>query len=253
MNMPFAHPPADDDRRLREYILGMSSEEDTERLDEASIADDAVAARLRAVEDDLVDAYVRGRLNGQTLDRFQRWYLLSPRRRDKVAFARSFALAVEYAAATEPAAARPRLRGVWQLTAVAALLVAVCAGLVLQMARTNRPTSDMQPAIALVLTPQTRSVGPVPALRLPPGATRVTFELRLDGSPSSRYQIGLRDPAVNRVVWRSGWTPAVNAALTISLPATVFRPQHYSLDLFTRDDAADDDVAASYAFEIASP
>jgi hypothetical protein len=81
----------------------------------------------------------------------------------------------------------------------------------------------------------------------------VQFELRLDGAAPERYQVGLRDPAVNRIVWRSDWMHAVGPSVTVSLPATLLRAQHYSLDLFTRDGAADEDVAASYAFEIASP
>ena len=56
--------------------------EDAERLDEASIVDDEIAARLRMVEHDLVDAYVRGRLTGDTLARFESHYLASPRRRE---------------------------------------------------------------------------------------------------------------------------------------------------------------------------
>jgi hypothetical protein len=48
---------------------------------------DGLAALLCIVEDDLVDAYVRGRLSGEMLERFESFYLESPYRRAKVRFA----------------------------------------------------------------------------------------------------------------------------------------------------------------------
>ena len=68
-------------------MLGLLPDEATERLDEASIADDEVAARLRSVETDLIDSYVRGQLAGATLERFESYYLSSPRRRENVRLA----------------------------------------------------------------------------------------------------------------------------------------------------------------------
>src|SRR4029453_16539452 len=79
---------ARDDDELVRYFLGELSDEDTERLDERSLADDDFAARLRLVEDDLVDAYAAGRLAGERLKRFESFYLASPRRREKTAFAK---------------------------------------------------------------------------------------------------------------------------------------------------------------------
>jgi hypothetical protein len=78
--------PADEQFLVR-YLLGELSEQEAERLDELSIADDEFAWRLRAAEDDLVDAYVRGELSGETLERFRTVYLVSPQRRQKVGFA----------------------------------------------------------------------------------------------------------------------------------------------------------------------
>jgi len=60
---------------------------ETEELDELSVADDEFAARLQSLENDLVDAYVRGELSGKTLENFDSHYLASPRRRAKVLIA----------------------------------------------------------------------------------------------------------------------------------------------------------------------
>jgi len=83
------------DERLVRYLLGLLPPAETERLDEASIADDDTAARLRAVEYDLVDAYARGALPPAKRSAFASRYLASPRRRGQVTAAREFLRAVE--------------------------------------------------------------------------------------------------------------------------------------------------------------
>lgn len=80
-----------DEQKIISYLLGVLSEIEAERLDELSLSDDAFAARFGVVENDLVDAYVRGELSGDTLERFNRHYLASPLRREKVNFAQTFA------------------------------------------------------------------------------------------------------------------------------------------------------------------
>lgn len=77
-----------EDGELECYLLGLLPEEDTERVEELSIVDDEVASRLRVLEDDLVDAYVRGDLASDVKARFEAYYLLTERRRQKVEFAR---------------------------------------------------------------------------------------------------------------------------------------------------------------------
>jgi hypothetical protein len=97
--MPVPFESGYDDQQLVRYLLELLPDEDRDRLDEASIADDELAARLRVVEDDLVDSYVSGTLTGDLRARFESRYLLSPRRREQVQFAGSFLHAVDRAAA----------------------------------------------------------------------------------------------------------------------------------------------------------
>src|SRR5204863_1190188 len=89
------------DESLERYLLGLLPEAETERMDELSFTDDAFAQALKAVEKDLVDAYVQGELSGVNLEQFKTVYLASPLRRDNVQFARAFqALAARGADAT---------------------------------------------------------------------------------------------------------------------------------------------------------
>jgi hypothetical protein len=77
-------------RYLRDYLLGTLQDEKAEITDGAVVADDDAASLLCIVEDDLVDAYARGRLRGEVLERFESFYLASPRRRAKARFAACF-------------------------------------------------------------------------------------------------------------------------------------------------------------------
>ena len=52
-----------DDRALTRYLLGQLAGEEADRLDELAIVDDEVAWRVREIENDLVDAYVRRMLD----------------------------------------------------------------------------------------------------------------------------------------------------------------------------------------------
>ena len=77
------------DEVLIDYLLGTLSENETERLDELSVADDEVGWRLQAIENDLVDAYVAGQLSGVRLEQFRSYYLSSAVRRQRTEFART--------------------------------------------------------------------------------------------------------------------------------------------------------------------
>ena len=93
-----------EDHTLTRYLLGALPAEETERLDELSIADDEIAARLDCIENDLVDAYAHGELTGEKLKQFESFYLTSPTRREKVQLAQALR-ARERSAATAPSVA----------------------------------------------------------------------------------------------------------------------------------------------------
>jgi len=120
------HASQADDQVLVRYLLGTLPEDAAERLDEASIGDDEFVARLRVVEQDLIDDYVRHSLRQDTAARFEACYLASPRRRLRVRAAEVFLAAVDGAAVQADAERKPpagsRFR--WQLAAAAILIVA---------------------------------------------------------------------------------------------------------------------------------
>jgi hypothetical protein len=125
--MPSPDKPRYDDQLVVQYLLGSVCGEDAARLDELSIANDEFAERLRAVEDDLVDAFVRGELSGNSLDRFQSHYLASPYRREKVRFAESLLALCDRAPAasrqTQPSARSWPSFPAWTFSAAACVML----------------------------------------------------------------------------------------------------------------------------------
>jgi hypothetical protein len=309
VGMSVRYEPDPEDQQLVRYLLNLLPEEETERLDELTMVDDEAASRLRTVENDLVDAYVRGALAGDLLARFESHYLDSPRRRENVRLASSFSRAVDRAgsrAASEvesgaeseiessatPRFAQDRRLGParvatrWTMfparfreTLAAAAVLLIVAGAawlfdtvsprsgvnpardqgVATVPRSgdrelSEQPADRSPATPLALLPQTRAVGSMPTRVVPPGADGLAFELRLESSDFPLYQVRLRDPATNLIVWRSGWAAATSRDHQVSVgavvPASLLKPQHYSFDLAGRGTAGNAEVVGSYTFQI---
>jgi Tfp pilus assembly protein PilN len=101
--MPVSDNPLDveQQQQLTKYLLGLVPESEAEQIDEASIADDEIASRLRVAEDDLVDDYIRGKLATEWREAFELRYLASQRRRNNVQFIGAFLRAVDGDASTE--------------------------------------------------------------------------------------------------------------------------------------------------------
>lgn len=74
---------------LIEYILGGLSEVERERIEEQYFVNNEIWEKLRAVEDDLIDCYVRGELPPQQREQFEKYFLASPNKRRRVEFART--------------------------------------------------------------------------------------------------------------------------------------------------------------------
>ena len=80
-----------DESVIKAYLTGTLSKEDTERLDELSVTDDLFADLLTMVENDLVDAYVRGELTESSAERLKSEYLTTRSGRQKLGFAQALA------------------------------------------------------------------------------------------------------------------------------------------------------------------
>jgi hypothetical protein len=150
--MPTMTGEADDQQRLVAYLLGSLPDDAAERLDELSVTDAAFADALVVAEHDLIDAYIRGELNGETLERFRSHYLASPFRREKVELARALgvfadsqrAAVVRGQPATPSRTPRPRPSLRWVLAAAASALLVLGSWLALENTRLRNQVREIE-------------------------------------------------------------------------------------------------------------
>jgi hypothetical protein len=107
---------------------------------------------------------------------------------------------------------------------------------------------------AFILVPPTRGVAALPVISLRPGIDYVVLQLPLESNGFPAYRALLRDPAMNRIIWRSrplnahpsGGAPTVS----VGLPADVLKAGRYSLELAGVAANSGDTAVASYPFRV---
>ncbi len=219
---------------IRRYLLGGLSVRERARFEECYFKSDDLFEKMEMVEDELIDAYVRGQLSESECRLFEENYLSSERRRDKVQTAREL---LEYAAKAElpalitPIATRFRFR---QLALLAGSLL--FAGIVGWRLNTlyhsrrsgppggNRPLSlsgshvpPAQPSpIALLLRSSGRGTngGGSNLLTIPPGEYPILLEVYPQDMSSTRFSVELFQRG--RSLW-SQVIPATGQGLILKL------------------------------------
>ena len=251
-------------------------ESEANSLEELYFADRESFEQIWAVENDLVDDYVAGRLTSEDRGCFEGHYLASPRHREGVAVARALHAAARKA---------PRPRAVpgpgWRLAA--ALLLSLTAGWLWRsrsmdvhrtaerhaQAPTSVPSLSPDPVpptfrptviLAFALSPTlVRGESPQPQLRVAPGTDEILLQLERDGGEASGERGQLLTAAVRTVEGESRWKgPAKVAAdaakpnllATVRLPAARLPPGDYILTLSTTE-SGEETALHRYYFRVA--
>jgi len=257
------------DDTLVRYALGLLPEDEMQRLDESSIADDEFAQRLAATEHELIDAYIAGELPEDYRQRFETVFAASPGARARIRFAKALA-------ARAPV---ERRRPAWYpaLAAAAVLVLALGGYLLLQTGRGVQPapTSQTQSAPAanplpapaapaanpaapamfsFVLAPPTRSAANPPPIALRGGNALVEVRMQLEGDDFAEYDATLKDAAGVRTLWRSGRVtaegPANRRVVPIRIPGNLLTPRRHILELRGLPASGAAQIVGSYPFRI---
>jgi anti-sigma-K factor RskA len=79
--------PKDTHSLIVDYLLGRLSETELERFERSYLANEDLFNELQEVEEELIDDYASGALTAELRVSFEKYFLRSPERRDKLAFA----------------------------------------------------------------------------------------------------------------------------------------------------------------------
>ena len=235
-------PTAPSDQALVRYVLGGLTDEESERLDQLSVVDADFSARLRGIEHDLADAYVRGELPPADREQWERRYLGSRHGRQDLRVAQALL-------ARERRRSTPLLRAgfTWGLAAAATLLIAsviayfsvvhrslpapASASIAPAAGQPAMPRARLLHVVALTLSPMTRSLSDAPTLDVPAGTDQVRLTLKLEPNDFERDEVAVKDLNANGIVFRASDLHASGSAdaqtLVVSMPASTFRSHRY--------------------------
>ena len=99
---------------IAQYLLGELSEEQQIEIEDRAFADQKYRASIMAVENDLIDEYVRNELSGAERQRFEKKFLASAERRKRVEFARALAGVVSEHTVSKKIVARESQSTTWR-------------------------------------------------------------------------------------------------------------------------------------------
>jgi hypothetical protein len=105
------------DEAISRFLLRQLPDAESDAIEAKFFTDAEYFERICEVENQLVDRYIRGRLSPRERELFERNYLITPARRQKVAFAKSLTRAtaqVQTAAAREVSESREKTVSRWQ-------------------------------------------------------------------------------------------------------------------------------------------
>lgn len=203
------------DERIIAYLLEELSPEEAARFEEECFTAEVWPGEVWLAEDELIEDYLRNELPPARHQRFERHYLTTAARRERVRVAAALIRHASAAAPAEvteqveepapdptpgPATLFERLRAFWDghvwapRAAVALLVVAVCAAGAWWLTRSPAPRNF----VALTLAPSRseRGAGERPATVARPrgnDALDVTLLLPEGAEPAQRYQVEMED------------------------------------------------------------
>ena len=251
--------PTNVDQVLRHYLLGTSSPETRDDIEQRLFSDDRIFwERLSLVEDQLVDDCAWGRLGTADRESFDRNFLTTSERRAKLEFACALRAYVE---PRKEASSRvwQWLRGPiaapgWAVAGAAVLLLAVLPGLAWRFAATPAPQGIV---VSTWLAPgQIRDIGQELArVKIGPDCQLVRFPLETVPAKYGGYSATLFDVTADEIqVWSQHRLSAAKVegrlAVTLTLPCGLLSEGDYYVRLQGTSPGTDPVTLGKYNFRV---
>ena len=207
----------DGDRdRIVRHFLGQLSEPDDESIQRRRAEDPAYDELCQAIEGELIDDFVRGRLTAEQARRFREYYLVTPERSDNVRFAQAMLRSF----ANRSAAPRRTLA----FATVAAFCLVGGFGIASLL---RKPAAQ---AISCVLLPGIRRDAEVPqSIAVLRSTVMLQLHLRRDTELSGDRAV-LR-PVGGDEIWRQRVLPGADRETEVTVPAGTLTDGDYLLTL----------------------
>jgi anti-sigma factor RsiW len=266
--------PAQDPNQkiLIQYLLGDSlPDAEVERVEELYFDDSNYLDRLAHLEDDLIDAYIDGRLSPHDRAQFETHFLASARRREK--WEAQQAIATFFRTSTPPAPFLTALSrflksqtfGVRVAMAAAGLVLAAGLGVLgagylrfqeqagalqAHVAELERGAAREPAIAAFLLEPGMVRSGEGNRLRVAAGTEWVVLRLELpEAAPAdTAYVVTLSTPE-GEELWRQGRLRPMGAKLELRLPGSLLSRGDYVVSVAARLGSKQTDLP-SYVFHV---
>jgi hypothetical protein len=255
------------DERIIAYLLEELPEEELEQFEDECIAQESLPSQINLVEEDLIDAYLRGELTPEQRQHFEQNYLTTELRQERVVMTAALLRHVDerQAVARTTVAVQPaeqtwsgRFRAFWSsqswaLRAAAALaLVAILAG-AWWFTRLRTPSPQTFATLTLTMSSSNRAEGAQAGtikLPLPASALRISLMLPERLSPAVRYRVELEN--INNGEIKSLEITGQDAqSVSVVIPAEELRRGQYALKLFAvQAGGTEQRISGKYFFDV---
>lgn len=252
------------DERIIAYLLEELPEQELEQFEDECFAQETWPEQLNLVEEDLIDAYLRAELTQEQRQHFERNYLTSEARKERVIIAAALLRHVDehQTVATATASIQPtgqtwteRLHAFWNsrtwaIRAVPALIVLLILIGAWWVSRPRGPSPQTFATLTLNISSSNRADGAQAGkVKLPFDALRISLSIPERLPPAIRYRVELEN--IN------GETKPVEIAgqdaqsVSVVIPAEELTRGQYALKLFaTKADGSEQRIPGSYFFAV---
>ncbi len=240
-----------DQRSVREFLLGKLNDDEQRRLEERLIVEDNLFEEFEISKGELVEEYCANELAPEEHQWFERNFLASPEGKERYALAMALGHLQRTAPEPSPITFRDRLQNFfrhhsWSIaTAGAAAVVVIVAAIFI-----SRPQKETFVGPTLAGTIINREQGSLPAkVKIPSNANEIKFSLLLpSNAPDARYRAELDN--------RTDVTPAKvvehdRNSVGVVIPVSQLPRGQYSLKLVAvMPDGKEREIPGDFRFDV---
>jgi hypothetical protein len=254
------------EERIIAYLLKELPDDDLEQFDQECFAHESWPTQIDLIEDDLIDAYLRGELTQERQQRFERNYLTTLARKERVIMAAALLRHVDErnrtseiagaTASTKPTWAE-RFSAFWRsqswaLRAGAAVAIVAVIGGALWLSSLSSPSSRTVAMLNLTIGSGNRAEGAESGkITLTPDveALQISLTLPHQSLPGAHYRVELENDNGERQAVEIIEKNAQSVIVVV--PAAKLSREQYALKLFViQPDGVEQRIPGSYFFDV---